>query len=63
MGVPNAAAEGDIATERPLAEGVAQLGIGAEAELVTRRRKRNNGLPLVRQDPLEEGSSMVIDNG
>jgi hypothetical protein len=59
--VSDAATEGDVAQERSIAERGAQLFVRADAQFVTRRRKWNDPLSLVRDDALEEWDAPVVD--
>jgi hypothetical protein len=59
--VSDAATEGDVAQKRPIAECLAQLFVRADAKFVTRRRKWNDPLSLVRDDALEEWDTPMVD--
>ena len=59
--VADAATEGDVAQKRAIAECLAQLFVRADAKFVTRRRKWNDPLSLVRDDALEEWDTPVVD--
>ena len=61
MRVSDSSSQGNVAAEDVLAERVAQFFIGADAELVARRRKWHDPLPLVRDDALEEWCAVVVN--
>ena len=65
VGVSDTPTEGDVAAEGALAERVAQLGVGADAQLVSRRREGDDALPLVGENAFEKsvragGRSWVV---
>ena len=63
VGVSDAPSQWDIAAESVLAERVAQLGVGADAEFVTGGRKWDDALPLVGEHAFEKRCAPVVDRG
>ena len=59
--VADAAAERDVAVEGALAKRGEELGVGADAELVARRREGDEALPLVGDDAFQDRRPPVID--